>query len=193
MTEGGQSPAATTTPSSSACADFDPDSPTKVFQLSPPDFLYSVYRPDLAALGAIDGRPASGRPQDNNDALSRREAGLEFLDVTGLLTISLLNSSGTGDNDEGGTHVRQVYTITNNSSSTVDTHLLMIARGLAPQIELENASGKTSSGDPYLRVFLPNGVLLPGQSITKALNFERRHNDPPVMYTLSLLSGQGTP
>ena len=175
-----------------AFAHFDPNSPTKVFQLSPPDFLYSVYRPDLAALGAIDGRPASGLPQDNNDALSRRDAGLEFLDVTGLLTLVLVNSGGRGD-DEAGTHVRQVYTITNNSLSTVDTHLLMIARGLSPQIQLENASGKTSSGEPYLRVFLPNGVLLPGQSITKALNFERRQNDPPVMYTLSLLSGQGTP
>ena len=31
---------------------FDPDSPTRMFELSPPDFLYSVYRPDLAALGA---------------------------------------------------------------------------------------------------------------------------------------------
>jgi len=176
-----------------AFAHFDPDSPTKVFQLSPPDFLYSVYRPDLAALGAIDGRPASGLPQDNNDALSRRDAGLEFLDVSGLLTIFRVNSGGSGYDDEAGTHVRQVYTITNNSLSTVDTHLLMIARGLSPQIELENASGKTSSGDPYLRVFLPNGVLLPGQSITRALNFERRQNAPPVMYTLSLLSGQGTP
>jgi len=177
----------------SAFAHFDPNSPTKVFQLSPPDFLYSVYRPDLAALGAIDGRPASGLPQDNNDALSRRDAGLEFLDVSGLVTIFRVNSGGSAYDDEAGTHVRQVYTITNNSSSTVDTHLLMIARGLSPQIELENASGKTSSGDPYLRVFLPNGVLLPGQSITRALNFERRQNAPPVMYTLSLLSGQGTP
>ena len=176
-----------------AFAHFDPNSPTRVFQLSPPDFLYSVYRPDLAALGAIDGRPASGLPQDNNDALSRRDAGLEFLDVSGLLTIFRVNSGGSGYDDEAGTHVRQVYTITNNSSSTVDTHLLMIARGLSPQIELENASGKTSSGDPYLRVFLANGVLLPGQRITKALNFERRQNAPPVMYTLSLLSGQGTP
>ena len=52
---------------------FDPDSPTRMFQLGPPDFLYSVYRPDLAALGAMDGQPASGRPQDNDDALSRRD------------------------------------------------------------------------------------------------------------------------
>src|SRR5262249_22703490 len=29
---------------------FDPHSPTQMFELSPPDFLYSVYRPDLAAM-----------------------------------------------------------------------------------------------------------------------------------------------
>jgi cytochrome c peroxidase len=52
---------------------FDPNSPTKMFQLSPPDFLYSIYRPDLAALDATDGRPLSGRAQDNDDALSRRD------------------------------------------------------------------------------------------------------------------------
>ena len=67
---------------------YDPNSPTRMFQLSPPDFLYSVYRPDLVAAGAMDGRPAvdgrplSGLPQDNDDALSRRDMGLEFLDVT---------------------------------------------------------------------------------------------------------------
>ena len=61
---------------------FDPDSTTRMFEPSPPDFLYSIYRPDLAALGAVDGRPASGLPQNNDDALSRRDMGLEFLDVT---------------------------------------------------------------------------------------------------------------
>jgi hypothetical protein len=50
-----------------------------MFQLSPSDVLYSVYRPDLMARGAIDGRPASGLPEDNDDALSRRDMGLEFL------------------------------------------------------------------------------------------------------------------
>jgi len=170
-----------------------PKSSSRPFQLSTPDFIYSVYRPDLAALGAKDGFPISGLAQDNNDPLSRRDLGLEFLDVTALLSVSVVNSGGKGDDDEAGTHVRQVYTITNNSSSTVDTNLLMIARGLSPQVKLENASGKTSSGDPYLRVFLRDGVLLPGQSITEKLKFTRRPEGPPVLYTLSLLSGQGTP
>ena len=45
-----------------AFVNFDPTSPMRMFQLSPPDFLYSVHRPDLAALGATDGRPLSGFP-----------------------------------------------------------------------------------------------------------------------------------
>jgi cytochrome c peroxidase len=166
---------------------FDPDSPTRMFQLGPPDFLYSVYRPDLAALGAMDGRPASGRSQDNDDALSRRDAGLEFLDVTAQADVALIDSDG------GGRQQEDVYKITNKSSSFVDTHLLVIARGLSNQVRMKNASGITNAGDPYRRVFLPGGVLLPGQSIVVELHFEHRPHAPPVSYSLTLLSGQGNP
>jgi hypothetical protein len=69
----------------------------------------------------------------------------------------------------------------------------MVARGLSFQVEMENASGRTSTGDPYLRVFLPDGVLLPGQSTVQTLSFKQHSNAPPVSYTLQLLSGQGNP
>ncbi len=180
---------------------FDPDSPTRMFELSPPDFVYSIYRPDLAALGAIDGRPASGLPQDNDDALSRRDAGLEFLDVTGQVKIARIAGSDReddGDDDVESTRNRggrreDIYRITNNSSSVVDTHLLIVVRGLSDRIRLENASGFTTAGDPYLRVFLPDGVLRPGQTIVTRLDFRRGSNAGPVSYTLQLLSGQGNP
>jgi cytochrome c peroxidase len=168
---------------------FDPSSPTRTFQLSPPDFLYSVNRPDLAVLGAIDGRPASGRPQDNDDALSRRDMGIEFLDVTAQVDVALVASNS----NNGGRRQEDEYQITNNSSSIVDTHLLIVVQGLSGQVRLANTSGTTNTGDPYLRVFLPNGVLLPGQSIAETLLFERPSNAPPVSYTLKLLSGQGNP
>jgi cytochrome c peroxidase len=177
-----------------AFAKFDPKSPKTFFQLSPIDFTYSKYRPDLAALGAVDGRPPSGMPQDNDDPLSRRDAGLEFLDVTAQAQASLINS-----NRHGGGRQRDVYRITNNSTSIVDTHLLVIARGLSGRARLENASGVTSTGDPYLRLFLPSGVLTPGQSIVTTLVFEQRHgqdhrrDDQPLNYSLTLLSGQGKP
>jgi hypothetical protein len=168
---------------------FDPHSTTRTFEPNEQDLTYSIFRPDLAALGAVDGRMPSGLPRSNNDALSRRDMGLEFLDVTAQVDIALIGSSSFG-----GHRQEYVYRITNNSSSIVDTHLLLVARGLPGQIEMENASGMTSAGDPYLRVFLPNGVLLPGQSIVNTLHFRRQSNNaPPVSYVLTLLSGQGNP
>jgi hypothetical protein len=77
----------------------------------------------------------------------------------------------------------------------VDTHLLIIVRGLPYETVLENASGRTRSGDPYIRVFLPNGVLQPGQHMVQTLIFKREpgNNAPPLNYFLDLLSGQGNP
>jgi hypothetical protein len=80
----------------------------------------------------------------------------------------------------------------------IDTHLLIIVHGLSTQFKLENASGTTSAGDPYIRVFLPDGVLQPGQSITQPLLFTRRgegggEDGKPVPVILNLLSGQGKP
>jgi len=170
---------------------YDPSSPTRKFELDPTDVLYSIYRPDLAARGAVDGRPASGRPMNNDDPLSRRDMGLEFLNVTDRVGISLIDSR---DHDgPGGGQEQQVYRLTNDGTSPVDTHLLVIPRGLSPEIEMTNASGQTSAGEPYLRVFLPDGVLAAGQSIDVALDFKRQKKAPPVSYTLTLLSGQGTP
>jgi cytochrome c peroxidase len=169
----------------------DPNSSTPTFQLAPPDFLYSVYRPDLKALGAVDGRAASGLPQDNDDPLSRRDMGLEFLDVTAQAQISIRSAAGAGN-------PRDVVRITNNGTSVIDTHLLVIVQGLDKSLRLANASGATAAGEPYLRVFVPRGELPPGQSLTETLRFvpatpaqaaaARRPS-----YTLRLLSGQGSP
>jgi len=177
-----------------------PNSTTRTMQPNARDLTYSVYRPDLAALGAIDGFMPSGLPISNNDPLSRRDAGLEFLDVTSQARTQLTSSRST----ERGR--QDVYKITNTNSSTViDTHLLIIVQGLASQFQLENASGTTSNGAPYIRVFLSDGVLLAGQSITQTLTFTRREpvkaegegqegrRVPVTGYSLHLLSGQGNP
>ncbi len=174
---------------------YDPKSSTRMFQLSPPDFIYSKFRPDLVAAGqsdgrpAIDGRPLSGLPEDNNDALSRRDMGLEFLDVTAQAVIALAESNTRRD----GQQQEDVYKITNNSTSIIDTHLLVIARDLSSESRLDNGSGVSKAGDPYLRVFLPDGVLMPGQSVDVKLVFRKPHKAPPVQYSLTLLSGQGNP
>lgn len=58
---------------------------------------------------------------------------------------------------------------------------------------MENSSGTTHDGDPYVRMFLPEGVLMPGQTITVRLVFRRQPQLPAPNYTISLLSGQGNP
>jgi hypothetical protein len=110
------------------------------------------------------------------------------------VTAQVHASLNDADGESRGRRQRDEYRFTNDSTSIVDTHLLVVIQGLDSRIRLANASGITRSGDPYLRVFLPDGVLLPSQSIVERLLFERpSQHAPPVRYTLRLLSGQGTP
>lgn len=172
-----------------ALVDFEPNSTTDTLGPNLRDLTYSVVRRDLAALGAVDGRMPSGLPPTNNDPLSRRDMGLETLDVTPQLDMTLLDTSSIGTSNVQKDEVE----ITNNSESMVDTHLLIVVKDLAPEVTLKNASGVTRDDDPYLRVFLPDGVLPPTQSIDETLFFERESEAEPVTYTLKFLSGQGNP
>jgi hypothetical protein len=174
---------------------FDPNSTTDTFELNARDTTYSKFRPDLVTAGnsdghpMIDGRSVSGKPQNNDDALSRRDMGLEFLDVTDRAAISRIDTDRHGNRRQW----EDAYRITNNSTSIIDTHLLVIAKGLPKNIKLENANGTTSGGDPYRRIFLPNGELQPGQSIIVRLRFDQRRDAVAGKYALTLLSGQGNP
>jgi hypothetical protein len=169
---------------------FDRNSSTESFQPNERDLTYSKYHPELVALGAKDGFLLSGKAVDNNDPLSRRDEGLEFLDVTGQtqIDISPCDPEVGGDDDHG-----DVVRITNISRSVIDTHLLVVVMGLPHKVRLVNASGTTRSGDPYLRVFLPDGILSPGADIVRTLRFEGANDRAPLNYTLDLLSGQGKP
>ena len=142
-------------------------------------------------MGAVDGFMPSSLPAFNNDALSRRDFGLEFLDVTDDLDVERVYSKSR----RRGRRQDVVYKITNTSSSVVDTHLLIVVEGLPRHTRLKNASGTTSDGDPFIRVFLDDGVLLPDQSIVQKLRFKRRFGArrQPVRFSLTFLSGQGTP
>ena len=166
---------------------YDPNSSTDTLQPNERDLTYSKYHPELVALGAKDGSMISGLAIDDNDPLTRRDEGLEFLDVTKELSAQLT------ERHEGEEKKVDVYKLTNSSSSIVDTHLLIVVSGLPAGVQLENASGTTSSGDPYLRVFLRNGVLSPGDSIVRKLVFKDPHHASPLKYTLDFLSGQGNP
>ncbi len=157
----------------------DPRSGTRTFQPNEQDLTYSRFRPDLAALGAVDGRMASGLPVANDDPLSRRDMGLEFLDVTSQAQVA---RGGDG-----------TLRITNNSTEPIDTHLLVIVQGLDRRTRLANASGHTRTGEPYLRVHLPEGLLNPGQSVLRRLVFAGGPGGHTPHYSLRLLSGQGQP
>jgi len=53
-------------------------------------------------------------------------------------------------------------------------------------------SSYNHAGTPYVRIFLEDGVLKPGQEITQRLTLrDPKQNLPP--YSLQLLSGQGQP
>lgn len=157
------------------------------FQPNEADLLYSKNHPELVALGAKDGQMLSGLTVDNDDPLSRRDLGLEFLDVTRKISIDRVSSARSRHTNE------DVYQLTNASDSLVDTHLLIIVRGLPAGVRLKNASGTTHDGAPYIRVFLPDGVLQPGQRITQRFVFTHAPRTNPPAYELTLLSGQGDP
>jgi cytochrome c peroxidase len=151
------------------------------FQPNTDDLAYSKNRPDLAALGAKDGMLLSGLAIDDNDPLARRDQGLEFLDVTAQANVALSSSSGQDD----------VWLITNTSNSVIDTHLLVLVNGLPAGVTISNTSAKTKDGRPYYRLFLPQGVLNPGQSV--AFNVVRSGGGSSGSYAFQLMSGQGNP
>jgi cytochrome c peroxidase len=156
------------------------------FQPNEFDLTYSTNHPELVALGATDGELLSGLAVDNDDPLSRRDQGLEFLDVSQRVRVDRIDS-------ERSDQVADTYRFINISDSVVDTHLLIIVRGLPSGVRLENASGTTHNGEPYIRVFLRDGVLQSGERITRRLVFSDAARRKLPAYTITLLSGQGVP
>jgi len=158
----------------------------RAFQPNEADLTYSKYHPELVALGAKDGQLLSGLAIDNDDPLSRRDQGLEFLDVTQQVRADRVAADRANPGAD-------VYRFRNVGDSVVDTHLLIILRGLPSGVRLANASGMTRGGDPYVRVFLDDGVLRPGQSLTQRFVFSGVRGRRPPAYGVQLLSGQGRP
>ena len=178
-------------------ADDDPLSTTRAFDPTPRDLAYSVYRPDLAALGAIDGLMPSGRPAISNDPLTRRDLGLELLDVTGRarITRSVAPADTPARSGLPAVHVERL-TLYNDGTEPIDTDLMVILKGLPASARLMNRDGVTlslpSPALPYRRLFLQGGAIRPGDSVELHLRFA----GPPHMrldYSVVLLSGNRTP
>jgi cytochrome c peroxidase len=157
------------------------------FRANDADLHYSKHHPELSALGAKDGELLSGRAIDNDDPLSRRDQGLEFLDVTAQAKLDRTGSTCTDG------VVEDTYKLKNRGDVVIDTHLLVIVRGLPSGVKLKNQSGTTRDGEPYIRKHLPNGVLQPGEHLTLSFQFTNTANESAPPYEVTLLSGQGNP
>jgi len=145
-----------------ALIEFDPNSPTLTVGLNEEvDLNYSEFRPDLAALGAVDGFVISQRGRTQEVVLE----------------------------------------LSNTSDSVVDTNLIVVIEDLPTGVTLGNASGTTSDGDPFIRIFLDDndGTLLPNAEVRASLSFDGvssrgfRRSIRPVSFSTTFLSGQGTP
>ena len=118
---------------------YDPQSGTDTFQPNERDLTYSKYHLDLAALGAKDGLMPSGLAIDDNDPLARRDQGLEFLDVTAQIEVK------KGQSLQANRSRIDPLRLTNTGPAAVDTHLLVVVRGLPANVSLQNASGTYES------------------------------------------------
>ncbi len=183
-----------------AFSHYDPKSPTRLFELDPKETAYSTYRPDLHAIGANDGMVLSNLAMNNNDPLTRRDEGIERIDVTSRLHVMVAESEREDNGQQDRLEMTNVSAPTAifpsdviDSGSVIDTHLLIIVKGLDRHVTLANASGMTKAGEPYLRVFLPEGVLKAGETIARDLKFKVASGSGPVTYGLQFLSGQGNP
>lgn len=171
---------------------FDPNATTDTLELNVRDLTYSSIRPDLAGLGAIDGLTAGGFAASNNDGLSRRDRGLEFLDVTKQIHTKVVREF----TDAFRRYTYHRLRIVNNSDEPIDTHLLICFRNMYRGDRVMIAEGETTSqpspGMQYVRVFLPDGVLQPRESIDVDVKFMTMPHRP-LRYDLTFLSGQGQP
>jgi hypothetical protein len=66
----------------------------------------------------------------------------------------------------------------------------VIVTGLPAGVTVD-AKEQTAAGEPYYRMFLPDGVLNPGQSISRTV--VRAGGGSSSSYTFELKSGQGKP
>jgi hypothetical protein len=62
-------------------------------------------------------------------------------------------------------------TLTYTGTTTIVGTFEFVLSGLPAGVTLANSSGYTTDGDSYILISLPNGILLPGQSVTFTVFF----------------------
>ena len=152
-----------------AFARFDPNSSTDSFELNERDLIYSANRPELVAYGAVDGLMPSGLCPSSDDGLTRRDRGLEFLDVSRQIFVSVRGVERDAAHNMETHHL----SLTNIGSSPIDTHLLMCFMNLSPGASVVGAEGFSehlpSPGVPYMREFVPHGEVDPDSPLNSGV------------------------
>jgi cytochrome c peroxidase len=176
----------------------DPDSPTAAFDPTRGDLSYSIRRPDLVALGAVDGLMPSGLAPFDDDPLARRDLGIDLLDVTAQLQVirSQVPDGPPPATRSPGSARTERLTLVNRGVDPIDTDLMLVLSGLPPGVELTNADGVTllrpAPAMPYRRMFLQGGLLPSGGSLDVMLHFHVPAGQRPD-FTPVVFSGQATP
>jgi hypothetical protein len=173
-----------------AFARFAPSSSTDTFEPNERDLNYSD---ELHALGPVDGLLPSRKNIGSNDPLSRRDRGLEFLDVTDRLTTQM---DGPAVAAVDGTMMQRMM-LTNQTKDPIDGDLVLVMTEMPTGAVLMNAEGYATHmpgmvGMPYMRVRFTDGQLAAGASMPVDLRLQMTG---PVTggYSLRILSGAGAP
>jgi cytochrome c peroxidase len=167
----------------------DPNSPTDTFEPNARDMTYDG---ELHALGAVDGELISHMNIGSNDPLSRRDRGLEFLEVTPQLLIE----AAAPQVDSSSQTVVQKLTLTNRADA-IDGDLLLVVTGLPSGMTMMNAEGQATRtvgmvGMPYMRLRLADGQMAPGATLSVELHLQGA-GSVPGNYGIRALCGAGAP
>lgn len=166
-----------------------PGSPTRAFELTEAELAYSVHRPDLAALGAVDGITAGGRCVANDDLLSRIDRGFMLPDVTALCALEIAGTTFRPG-------ARTDHVVLMNTGPVPLRSPLTIAVALPPGVSLASADGVTSEvpvpGLPFQRVVVGGGLLGRGASVAFDVVLAAK-DASGVTYTTTVFCGTKLP
>ncbi len=162
---------------------------TRTFEPNARDLAYSENRPDLAALGAIDGFMASGLSVSNEDPITRLDRGVEVRDVTALVSFDRGRTSISR-----GRQVDEVF-VTNISATDARSPLGVVVENLPPGARLVGSDGTTienpAPGLPYRRLPMDSGWFKSGETARIVLEIES--DAVPIAYALRVYSGERRP
>ena len=147
---------------------------------------------ELHARGAVDGELLSHKCIGSDDPLSRRDRGLEFMEVTSQLLVE----TRAPQTDPSTGMMVQPLTLTNRGTP-IDGDLLLVVTGLPAGMVMANADGRVTRtvgtlGMPYVRVRFTGGQMAPGATHSMELHLQGG-GILPGNYGMRAICGAGAP